>query len=126
MASTFPFLAERFRDRRNWRAEPNDSTQIFDEKIIKRAIAEEEIAVELSIIRAVALALYLANTGFVAEARRACQRVTQAAVKEGYDIRQMIYWDKIRIFIEQGGEDSVTADRSPEAKLVSVAYVSKS
>lgn len=100
--------------------------QIFDEKIIKRAIAEQDIAVEVSIVRAVALALHLANTGFVADARRACQRVTQAAAKEGHDLRQMIYWDKIRTFIEQGGEDSATASRSSEVKLVSVAYVSKS
>jgi hypothetical protein len=126
MVSTFPFLAERFRDRRTWRAEPNDSVQIFDEKIIKRAIAEDHIAVEVSVIRAVALALYLANTGFVADARLACQRVTQAAAKEGHDLRQMICWDKIRTFIEQGGEDNVTADGSSEAKLVSVAYVFKS
>lgn len=120
MVSTFPFLAERFCGS-YWRSVQN--VQIFDENILQCAIAEKHVTVEAAIIRALALALYLANTGFIAEARQACQKVIRAATKEGHDLSKIMYWDKIRNFAEQGAEDSVMIDSSREVKVVSAVIV---
>lgn len=116
--STFPFLKERFQSGYPYSSN-NSELYIFDDSVSQNAIGKEDVPVEVAIIRAIALALYLSNTGFVAESRKATQSVIALATAEGYDVTKTLYWDSIKQFIEESGEDSVMEDTTHSAKRVS-------
>lgn len=116
--STFPFLKERFKSGYPYSSD-NNELYIFDDSVSQNAIGKEDVPVEVAIIRAIALALYLSNTGFVAESRKATQSVIALATAEGYDVTKTLYWDSIKQFIEEAGEDSVMEDAGRSAKRVS-------
>lgn len=116
----FPHLRDRFTE--HYTRGP-ESLRILRKELFDLAIGKDIVPVEVAINRALSLALYLGNTGYVAESRLAVQKVVDLAESEGYDMTRMPQWKAIESYMKSGGdegEDSVMQDASLVSKQVSL------